>query len=156
MQISDFLAPENIELGLSAPSKQRLLQTLAARAAKSLEVEEATILAALVNREKLGSTGMGRGIAIPHATLHGMGKPFGMLVRLAKPVDFDAVDETPVDIVFLLLGPASSPSTALGALSCMARALRDDEIVKYLRSAEEAGKIYDRFVGGLSAGCDQH
>lgn len=156
MQISDFLQPKNIELGLSAPSKECLLQTLAARAAQALEVEQATILTALVNREKLGSTGMGRGIAIPHATLYGVSKPFGFLARLVKPIDFDAVDETPVDIVFLLLGPASSPSTALGALSCMAKALRDDEILQYVRSSDDAGALYSRIVGRLSAGCDHH
>lgn len=148
MQISDFLQPENVILGLSAPSKDRLLQILAACAARSLDIAEATILTAIVNREKLGSTGMGRGIAIPHATLDGLDEPFGLLARLGRPVDFDAVDDEPVDIVFLLLSPASSQKTALGALSCMTRALRDAEVTKYARSSDDVHKIYDCVVSG--------
>lgn len=146
MQISDFLQPDNVVLGLSAPTKERLLQALSARAAKSLGLAETTIFTALANREKLGSTGMGQGIAIPHATLDGIDGPFSLLVRLAKPIDFDAVDEAPVDVVFLLLSPLDNQADALSALSCAARTLRDADFMKYLRSTDDVAKIIDKIA----------
>lgn len=150
MQISDFLQPENIILDLSARSKTLLLQALAARAAKALGLDETVILAALGNREKLGSTGMGKGIAIPHATLPGIDKPFALLARLSKPVDFDAVDDAPVDVVLLLLNPPNNAAAALSALSCMAKALRDPAIVTFVRSSGSPVDIHQRIISALS------
>ncbi len=146
MQISEFLQPENVVLDLSLPSKERLLQDLADRAAKALGLSDAAIFTALSSREQLGSTGLGRGVAIPHATITGIEKPFGLLARLNRPVDFEAIDEAPVDVVFLLLNPAGNSSTALKALSCMARTLRDSDVMKLVRSAPEARTVYERIA----------
>lgn len=149
MQISDFLEPGNVVLGLSASSKDQLLQQLAGRAARSLGLDEAAIFAALANREALGSTGMGLGMAIPHATLPGIGSPFGLLARLNRPIEFDAVDEAPVDVVFLLLNPAVGSPAALGPLSCIARALRDPEIARAVRTSDDPRKLYERIATGV-------
>ena len=101
------------------------------------------LLAELVKREELGSTGMGGGVAIPHARFHQVTKPFGMLIRLRKPLDFDAVDGEPVDLVFLLLLPeAAAAGDQLGALALIARKLRNPKIVATLRQARDGTEAY--------------
>jgi PTS system nitrogen regulatory IIA component len=102
MKISDFLSPTNVTADAAFSDKQKLLQALARRAGPVVEVLADRILSDLLKREQLGSTGMG-GVAVPHARFHHVEKPFGMLLRLRKPIDFDAVDGNPVDTVFLLL-----------------------------------------------------
>jgi PTS system nitrogen regulatory IIA component len=95
-----------------------------------------------LKREALGSTGTGAGIAIPHARLEGIARPFGILVRLAKPIDFEAIDGQPVDLVFLLLLPAEPQGDQLNALACAARMLRDAQILRDLRRAADDAALY--------------
>jgi len=142
MKVSDCIAPGNVELDLNASNKTRLLQALAEKASRSVGVDEREILAALQNREKLGSTGIGAGIALPHAPVAGLERPFGLLVRLGKRVDFDSIDGQPVDLVCLVLTPTESCSAHLTLLSRIARLLRSPEALAKLRSAASAQQAY--------------
>ncbi len=147
MKLSDVLAPENVVLDLDASSKSSLLRTLSAIAAKQLGISEAAIFTALNNREKLGSTGIGEGIAIPHAAIPDMKKPFALFVRLSKPIDFEAIDESPVDIVAVLLVPVEKSSTKLNLLAGLARILRSEKR-KRIRSLAAATDVYETIVEG--------
>jgi PTS system nitrogen regulatory IIA component len=146
MHIAEFLRPEDVLVELDASSKPQLLQQLAARAARATGIAEAVLFVALSHRETLGSTGMGQGIAIPHSSPAGLAKPFALLARLAKPVAFDAIDDRPVDLVFLLLSPADRTSH-LKALSVVSRQLRSAEVTERLRRARTAAEMY----AGISA-----
>jgi PTS system nitrogen regulatory IIA component len=141
MKIEEFLAPEDVIVGVSAADKERLLTDLSARAAARLAREPSEIAQEVLRREALGSTGMGGGIAIPHARLAHLDKPFGLLARLKRPLDFDAVDSGAVDLVFLLLQPAAAQSD-LNALAAVARALRDAERLEKLRAAATSADLY--------------
>jgi PTS system nitrogen regulatory IIA component len=142
MEIKDFLAPAQAIVDVRAPDKTALLHELALRSAAELDVTADVIASALLKREALGSTGTGSGVAVPHARLAGIDKPFGMLVRLAKPLDFESIDSRPVDIVFLLLLPEKAQGSQLNALACAARALRDAEAVRDIRRALDAEAMY--------------
>ena len=142
MTIDDILAPADVVHGLRASGKTALLDDLARRAARSLDLDAGTILGALVRREGLGSTGVGDGVSLPHARLETVRKPFGLLARLRDPLDFDAVDERPVDLVFLLLLPIGDGGENLNALACVARKLRDPASAKALRGARDAASLY--------------
>lgn len=142
MTIDDILAPADVIYGLRASGKAALLEDLARRAAQSLDLDAGTILGALVRREGLGSTGVGDGVALPHARLETVSRPFGLLARLREPLDFDAVDERPVDLVFLLLLPTGGNGGHLNALACVARKLRDPETAAALRGARDAAGLY--------------
>jgi nitrogen PTS system EIIA component len=146
MHIKDFLSPSNVVTDLRASNKTSVLQELALRAAAILKMPADTISAELLKREQLGSTGMGDGIAIPHARVAGVMAPFGLLARLKEPIDFDAVDGQPVDLVFLLLGPASPQGQQLNVLACVARKLRDPATVAELRSAKDSQALYRRMT----------
>src|SRR5476651_25190 len=102
MEITDFLSPTEVIVNARAPDKIRLLTDLCNRAASTLKIAPSRITADILKRENLGSTGMGGGVAIPHARLADLKKPFGVLARLKSPIDFDAIDRQPVDIIFLL------------------------------------------------------
>jgi PTS system nitrogen regulatory IIA component len=142
MKVSDFLSSADVITDVAFADKQKLLEDLARRAAMVVDVLPALILSELVKREGLGSTGMGGGVAIPHARFHQVGKPFGMLVRLKRPIDFDAVDGAPVDTIVLLLLPDAPGGERLGALACIARKLRDPAIMAALRRARDGEEIY--------------
>jgi len=142
MQVADFLQPENVIVDLAAPSKQRVLQIVSEKAAQALGLDEALILQALQSREKLGSTGIGEGIAIPHTRIAGVAKPFALLARLSKSVEFESIDDVPVDLVFVLLLPVNSASDHLNTLACSARQLRAPEILRKLRHAKDARGLY--------------
>ena len=142
MKVSDFLSPADVITDVAFADKQKLLEELARRAAMVVDVPPALMLSELLKRERLGSTGMGGGVAIPHVRFHQVGKPFGMLVRLKKPIDFDAVDDAPVDTVALLLLPDAPDGERLGALACIARKLRDPVIMAALRRAHDSAEIY--------------
>ena len=142
MKISEVIKPEGVTIDMSVSSKGQLLRLLSQKAADALGVGEHDILAALQSREDLGSTGVGAGIAIPHAAVVGIEEPFGLFVRLAKPVEFDALDEEPVDIVCLILTPPESQSPCLRLLSAIARQLRSPDAVKRIRSARDSGHVY--------------
>jgi nitrogen PTS system EIIA component len=141
MEIRDFLSPDDALLKVRAPDKTRLLQDLAARAASALNLDPNLVAVELLKREALGSTGTGEGVAIPHARIPDLTRPFGILVRLKNPIDFDAIDGKPVDIVFQLLLPQSQ-GDQLNALASVARKLRNPEALRRLRNAADAAELY--------------
>ena len=143
MNIDDFLASADALVEPRALDKVQLLRELSARAAARLQLDPGAVADAILKRENLGSTGMGSGVAIPHARFRGLKKSYGTLVRLRKPIDFDAVDGRPVDIVFLLIAPVAPESDQLNALACIARKLRDPEVVADLRQAKDGTAIYE-------------
>lgn len=138
--------PQGVLLGLRVREKAVLLTTLAAQAAQATGLDQALVLGALRRREELGSTGMGYGIALPHASVPGLAKPFGILARLAAPIDFDAVDDQPVDIVVLLLTPQTERAADLQALSGIARRLRQAAVLSALRQAEDEVDVWEAWA----------
>jgi PTS system nitrogen regulatory IIA component len=148
MQIEEFLSPSEVGVDLRASDKVRLLQELARQAAAKLNLASDGVADALLKREELGSTGTGGGIAIPHARLAGVKKPFGMLVRLARAIDFDAIDGQPVDVVCLLLLPTNTHGEQLNALACAARTLRDADALRDVRRAKDNAALYAAVAKG--------
>lgn len=142
MTLTDLIAPNAVLAALKANNKKKLLQELAARAAALTGQNEHAILEILLQREKLGSTAVGNGVAIPHGKLPKLGGLLGLFARLEKPVDFEALDGQPVDLVFLLLAPEAAGADHLKALARVARALRDPEIARRLRESRDADALY--------------
>lgn len=142
MPLTDLVAPNAIIPALKVNSKKQAIQELAAKAAKLTGQNERVIFETLLQREKLGSTGIGDGIAIPHGKLPKLEKLFGMFARLDRPVDFDALDGQPVDLIFLLLAPEAAGADHLKALARVARLLRDGETVRKLRESRDAEALY--------------
>jgi nitrogen PTS system EIIA component len=142
MKISDLLSPADVLIDVRASNKRLLLQELAAKAATSLNLRVDQIVPDLLKREELGSTGVGGGVAIPHARLPDLQRPFGLLARLKQPIEFDAIDGQPVDIVFTLLLPAAAENAQLSALALVARALRPPENLVRLRGAKNTSELY--------------
>jgi len=148
MPIGEIIAADRIEVGLRVADKMQLLQELAARAAAALGLDRRAIFEALLARENLGSTGLGKGFALPHARLDTLREPFAMLVRLARPIDFAAIDERPVDLAILLLSPANGGNQHLATLAALSRPLRDAGFVQKLRSALDATAVHRLLKGG--------
>jgi nitrogen PTS system EIIA component len=146
MKVADFLSSADVSVDAPFADKQKLLEDLARRAAPAVDLEPERILAELRKREQLGSTGMGGGLALPHARIHQIQKPFGMVVRLKKPIEFDAVDGKPVDMIALLLLPDTQEGKQLGALACIARKLRDPDVMTALRRARDAAELYRALI----------
>jgi nitrogen PTS system EIIA component len=142
MEIRDFLSSDHILLDLRASDKGRLLRELSALAASELGLDPNDVAEQIAKREELGSTGVGNGVALPHARLNGLESPFGLLARLRQKLDFDAIDGQPVDIVFLLLLPGAGDSPKGNALACVARVLRDPETLWKLRSAPNRETLF--------------
>jgi PTS system nitrogen regulatory IIA component len=142
MEIADFLSPADAVVNANAPDKTRLLGDLCRRAAATLKLDPGRITTDILKREDLGSTGMGGGIAIPHARIADLKKPFGVLATLRSPIDFDAIDREPVDIVFLLLLPTKAAGEQLNVLALVARKLRDADIVRDARRAPDAAALF--------------
>ena len=142
MPLSDIVAPHAVLPGLRVSSKKQLLHEVAVKAAELCGQSEQTIFETLQQREKLGSTGVGNGIAIPHGKLPKLGKVFGLFARLERPVDFEALDGQPVDLVLLLLAPEGAGADHLKALARVARLLRDPEVARKLRNSHDADALY--------------
>jgi PTS system nitrogen regulatory IIA component len=142
MNISDLLSPTGVMIDVRASNKQRLLQELAANAAERLGLNVDQVAPYLLKREELGSTGIGRGVAIPHARLPNLEKPFGLLAKLKQPMEFDAIDGQAVDIVFVLLLPAVADDKQIGALALVGRTLRPPENLVRLRGAKNTAELY--------------
>lgn len=142
MEISELLDPEGIVPNLKVTSKKQALQELAKRAARVCGAEERAIFDVLLEREKLGTTGVGNGIAIPHGKLPGLERPCGVFARLAQPIPFESIDEQPVDLIFLLLAPEDAGAEHLKALARVSRLLRDRTVCQKLRGSESAEAIY--------------
>lgn len=142
MEIREFLSPDNALADIRAADKTEILRVLAIRAAAALSLPPEEVLQVILKREQLGSTGTGAGIAVPHARIAGLNKPFGILVRLSGGIDFDAIDGQPVDLVFLLLLPAAADKDQLSALASVARILRDPNSMRSLRAARTGEDLY--------------
>ncbi len=142
MQIDGFLAEDDCLVGSIADTKNRLLNALCSRAASHLRLDPDKLSAAILKREELGSTGIGGGVAVPHARIAELKKPFGVLARLEKPIDFSAIDGELVDVVFLLLLPPSSSGIHLNALAAVARKLRDATALKAIRRARDSASLH--------------
>src|SRR5579872_3235642 len=142
MTLTDLIAPNAVVPALKVNNKKQAIQELAARAAKLTGQNERAILEILMQREKLGSTAVGNGVAIPHGKLPKLGRLFGLFARLARPVDFEALDAQPVDLVFLLLAPEGAGADHLKALARVARLLRDPEVARKLRDSRDAQDLY--------------
>ena len=142
MLLTDLVAPDGVIPALKVNSKKQILQELAAKAAVLSGQSERVILETLLRREKLGSTGVGHGIAIPHGKLARLEHLFGLFARLERAVDFEALDGQPVDLVFLLLAPEGAGADHLKALARVARLLRDPEVARKLRESRDAEALY--------------
>lgn len=140
--LGDLLAPERVRSGVAAPNKKMLLQQLGQVSAETLDLTAREVTDRLLDREKLGSTGFGGGVAIPHGRLPGIAAVSGVFARLAQPIDYGAVDGAPVDLVFLLLSPEGSNAEHLKALARVSRRLRDTSFTAKLRGAGSPDALY--------------
>lgn len=142
MPLADLLSPKAVVSKLHARCKREALSALADRAAALTGADASAIRDALMEREKLGSTGVGRGVAIPHGKIDGLAAMTGLLARLDQPIDFEAVDEQPVDLIFVLLAPADASAAHLKALAKVSRLLRDERVREALRGAETPEALF--------------
>jgi len=142
MEIYDLLSSRGVFTALRATSKKQALEELARRGAELTGLPERAIFDVLLERERLGTTGVGRGIAIPHGKLAGLDKLYGIFARLDPPVDFDSVDDQPVDLIFLLLAPEAAGADHLKALARISRLFRDAGMCERLRRLEDADAIF--------------
>jgi PTS system nitrogen regulatory IIA component len=142
MEIVDLITPQGVVANLRVTSKKQALQDLARRAADITGQPERAIFEVLIERERLGTTGVGNGIAIPHGKLSGLDRLYGLFARLENPIDFDAIDEQPVDLICLLLAPESAGADHLKALARVSRLLRDRSVCEKLRGSDNADAIY--------------
>lgn len=146
MDLSDLIDVQAIMPAIKANSKKQLLQLLSERASAITGIPEREIFDTIQQRERLGSTGVGNGIAIPHGKLAGVKRITGVFAKLETPVDFEALDDEPVDLVFLLLAPEGAGADHLKALSRIARVLRDSETVAKVRGTRDAAAIHTLFL----------
>ena len=142
MEIADLITPRSVVAQLRATNKKQALQELAKRAAALTGIQERTIYDVLIERERLGSTGNGMGIGIPHGRLPGLDTLCGVFARLDRPVPFDAIDDQPVDLIFLLLAPEGAGADHLKALARVSRLLRDRSVCEKLRGTDNADALY--------------
>lgn len=142
MLISDLLTPQSIIPDLKATSKKQALQEIASYAAQQLHLEDRAVLDVLLERERLGSTGVGGGVAIPHGKMVNLDRLYLLFAKLSVPVAFDAPDGRPVDLMFLLLTPENAGGDHLTALAKVSRLLRDEKVCSLLRGSENAEAIY--------------
>ena len=142
MDLSDLIGPSAILPALRANSKKQVLQLVAEKAAEVTGLPERELFDTVLQRERLGSTGIGNGIAIPHGKLSGISRITGIFARLEQPVDFEALDDQKVDLIFLLVAPESAGADHLKALSRIARLLRDGETVAKIRGTRDASAIH--------------
>jgi nitrogen PTS system EIIA component len=142
MEISDILTPERVVADLRATSKKQALQELARHAADVTGLNERAIFDVLLERERLGTTGVGKGIAIPHGKLNELDGLYGIFARVEKPVDFDSIDDDPVDLIFLLLAPEGAGADHLKALARVSRLLRDEKTCQKLRGSDTPEALF--------------
>ncbi|MEO0619635.1 MAG: PTS IIA-like nitrogen regulatory protein PtsN [Pseudomonadota bacterium] len=142
MDLGDLISQDAIQVSIKANSKKQVLQELALHAAQATQSDQRQIFDTLLQRERLGSTGVGRGVAIPHGKLAALDKIFCMFARLDQPIDFDTVDEEPVDLLFVLLAPEGAGADHLKALARISRLLREPGAVDKLRRTSDKQAIY--------------
>ena len=142
MQLAEILRPDGVRVLSSSPSKRRLFQDLAEMAGACWKLSPQSVTEALLEREGLGPTGVGHGVALPHARLGGLDRVRGLFLRLEKPLDFEAVDRAPVDLVFCLLAPAEAGVEHLKALALVSRTLRDSALCAKLRANSDPATLH--------------
>ncbi len=142
MEISDLLTLDSVIPNLKVTSKKQSLQELARRAEDLFDLDEREVFNVLLEREKLGTTGVGNGIAIPHGKLATLDRLYGVFARLEKPIDFDSIDERPVDLIFLLLAPENAGADHLKALARVSRLLRDKSMCDKLRATDTSEALF--------------
>jgi PTS system nitrogen regulatory IIA component len=147
MLLTELITPEAVVPSLKVNSKKRALQELSDRAGLISGLAPREIFDVLLQRERLGSTGIGEGIAIPHGKLAGAKTMFGIFARLARPIDFHALDGAPVDLICLLIAPETAGADHLKALARMARVLRDPRVTAKLRAARDVSALYAVLTG---------
>lgn len=145
---NDIVSPEALDTGLTVNGKKQLFQKIATLAANAYGLEADVVGDALMEREKLGSTGFGGGVAIPHAKIPGLDRMCGLVVLLNPAVGFEAVDDAPVDVVFALLSPVDSGAEHLKTLARVSRYLRDESQVARLRGAKSSAALHALLAGG--------
>jgi nitrogen PTS system EIIA component len=142
VEIADLITPRSVVAQLRASSKRQALQELAKRAAALTGINERTIYDVLTERERLGSTGIGQGIGVPHGKLPGLDRICGVFARLDRPIAFDSIDEQPVDLIFVLLAPENAGAEHLKALARVSRLLRDRAVCDKLRGTDSTEALY--------------
>ncbi len=142
MPLNDLIAANAVMPTLRVSNKKQALQEISEKAAQVSGLPAREIFDALLQRERLGSTGVGGGIAIPHGKLPRAGRIFGIFARLEKPIDYEALDGEPVDLIFLLIAPESAGADHLKSLSKIARSLRDSKLTARLRATRDASGLY--------------
>ena len=147
MQLADFLDFDSIKTALPGGNKRSLLQQLATLAGQRLKLDSAAILASLTEREQLGSTGFGHGVAIPHGKVDGLGRIYCLFARLGEPVDYKAIDGHPVDLVFLLLSPPDAGAEHLKALAAISRVTRHSATLEKMRGARSRDALAAVLLG---------
>lgn len=147
MQLPDFLDFDAIRTGLPGGNKRSLFQQLAATAGQRLGLDPAMILASLNEREQLGSTGFGQGVAIPHGKIDGLARIYGLFARLSEPLDYKAIDAQPVDLVFLLLSPLDAGAEHLKALAAISRVTRNGATLEKMRGARSRDALAAVLMG---------
>jgi PTS system nitrogen regulatory IIA component len=148
VNLTELLSPKDVVVDLAAADKARLLRELSTRAAKAANLNENLVFAEVEKREQLGSTGIGHGIAMPHARLEGLARPVAVVARLRRPIDFDAIDSEPVDLAALVLLPTGQDGGLINVLASVARALRDQAISERARRATTSDEFYRALTGG--------
>lgn len=151
MELADILSEESVIVCTGLKTKREVLERLAEQAAKVTGQDARSVFEAVYDREVLGSTGLGNGIAIPHGKFAGLPGVTAVFARLSEPVEFDAVDDQPVDLLMLLLAPMGAGADHLKALARVARILRIESVVEALRQAPDAGRIYEILTQPLAA-----
>jgi nitrogen PTS system EIIA component len=142
MELGDLLTPDSVIPSLKAKTKKQTLQELAEKAAEATGLAPRDVLETLLQRERLGSTGVGRGIAIPHGRLAALKRIYCLFARLETPIDFDALDDEPVDLIFLLLAPEHAGADHLKALARISRLLREPFTIERLRASRDRAALY--------------
>jgi PTS system nitrogen regulatory IIA component len=142
LEISDLITPARVVPAFKVTSKKQALQELSRACAEFTGLDERAIFEVLVERERLGTTGVGGGVAIPHGKLAGLQRLYGLFARLEQPIDYDSIDEQPVDLIFLLLAPETAGADHLKALARVSRKLRDSETCEKLRGSDSADALY--------------
>jgi nitrogen PTS system EIIA component len=142
MTVASLITPESVLAGVKGSNKKQVLQELSAQLAKNSGLPDRQIFETLLQRERLGTTGIGQGIAIPHGRIAGLDRLVGLFARLLKPVDFEALDGAPVDLVFILLAPEDAGADHLQALARIARTFRNAATVQKLRQTEDSAALY--------------
>ena len=151
MTLDTLIDKQSVLASLKAPNKKQLLQELSQAMAAQVAIDHRVIFETLLKREKLGSTGIGQGIAIPHGKLPSIARVYGLFARLAQPVEFDSVDGQPVDLIFVLIAPEGAGADHLKALARVSRLLRDRSLVDKRRATESAEALYALLVEPIQA-----